>query len=114
MYGYSSLLIALHALEMFMVTMVEFEDGAFSVDVSIVAEGLGMAPPLVLEGMREGRITSLCERGIDDDEGRYRLTFFSERRRFRVVVDRLGNVVQHLAIDFGDRGRPSPSSKSVS
>jgi hypothetical protein len=99
---------------MFMVTMVEFEDGALNVDVAIVAEGLGIAPPLVLEGMREGRITSLCERGVDDDDGRYRLTFFSERRRFRVVVDRLGNVVQHSSIDFGDRGRPAPSSKQVS
>lgn len=97
-----------------MVTMVEFEDGALDVDVAIVSEGLGMAPPLVLEKMREGRIIRLCERGVDDDDGRYRLTYFSERRRFRVVVDRLGNVVQHSAIGFGDRGRPAPSSKSVS
>ncbi len=97
-----------------MATMVEFADGALNVDVVIVAESLGIAAPLVLEGMREGRITSLCERGVEEDEGRYRLTFFSERRRFRVVVDRLGNVVQHSAIDFGDRGRPAPTSKSVS
>lgn len=58
--------------------MIEFEEGAIQVDATIVAEGLGIEPSLVQERMREGTITSLCERGIDDDSGRYRLTFFSK------------------------------------
>jgi hypothetical protein len=37
--------------------------------------------------MREGKITVLCERGVDEDAGRYRMTFFHENRRFRLVVD---------------------------
>ena len=32
--------------------------------------------------MREGEITSFCERGIDDDAGRYRLTFSTKARDF--------------------------------
>jgi hypothetical protein len=62
--------------------IVEFEDGAIQVDVAVVAKGLGIDPPLIQERMREGRVTSLCERGIDEDEGRYRVTFFSETGAF--------------------------------
>lgn len=83
--------------------MIEFEEGAIQVDATLVAKGLGIEPSLVQERMREGKITSRCERGIDADEGRYRLTFFSENRRFRLVVDNEGNVIQRSAIDFGDR-----------
>ena len=91
--------------------LIEFEDGSIQVDVAVVAKGLGIEPMLVQEGMREGRITSLCERGVDEDEGRYRLTFFSENRRFRLTVDNEGNVLQRSAFDFGDRGLPASARK---
>jgi hypothetical protein len=94
--------------------MIEFEKGAIQVDATIVAEGLGIEPSLVQERMREGKITSLCERGIDDDNGRYRLTFFSENRRFRLVVDEMGNVVQRSAIEFSDRPLPDSARKPSS
>lgn len=92
--------------------MVEFEDDAIQVDMAVVAKGLGVEPPLVQEGMREGRITSLYERGVDDDEGRHRVTFFSGSRRFRLVVDNGGNVLQRSVLDFGDRGLPASARKS--
>jgi hypothetical protein len=85
---------------------LEFEDGAFQIDATVVAKGLGIMPTLLMERLREGRITSLCERGIDADAGRYRLTFFSENRRFRLVVDESGSIVQRSTLDFG--GRPLP------
>lgn len=85
---------------------IEFEDGAIQVDAAIVAEGLGIAPSLVQERIRAGKITSLCERGINEDKGRYRLTFFSESKRFRLIVDERGNVVQHFALTFSDRPLP--------
>jgi hypothetical protein len=85
---------------------LEFEDGAIQIDATIVAKGLGISPTLVLERLREGKITSVCERGIDADHGRYRLTFFSENRRFRLVVDESGAIVQRSTIDFGDLPLP--------
>ena len=88
---------------------VEFENGAVAIDASVIAEGLGIALPLFREQMRAGQITGLSERGIDDDSGRYRLTFFSEHRRFRVVVDEAGAILQRSTIDFGD----APLPKSV-
>jgi hypothetical protein len=65
------------------------EDDAVQIDATIVADGLGIALPLLRKGMRDGKITSLSEQGIDADKGRHRLTFFSEHRRFRVVVDEM-------------------------
>lgn len=90
---------------------IEFEDGGIEVEAAIVAEGLGIVPSLVQEQMREGTITSLCERGIDDDAGRYRLTFFSGNRRLRLLVDDKGNVVQRSSIDFGERSLPDAARK---
>ncbi|QWG15038.1 hypothetical protein KMZ29_10455 [Bradyrhizobium sediminis] len=88
---------------------VEFENGAVAIDASVIAEGLGIALPLFREQMRAGKITGLSERGVDADSGRYRLTFFSEHRRFRVVVDEAGAILQRSALDFGD----APLPKSI-
>jgi hypothetical protein len=82
---------------------ITLEDGAIEIDAEIIAEGLGIAPPLLKAGMRDGKITSRSERGIDADEGRYRLTFFSEHRRFRLIVDARGAIIQRSTLDFGDR-----------
>ena len=67
---------------------------------------------LLQEEMRAGRITSLAERGIDADFGRHRLTFFSEHRRFRVVVDETGAIIQRSAVDFGDSSLPKSVRKA--
>lgn len=91
--------------------MIDLEDGGIQVDATIVAEGLGIDPALVQERMRQGKITTLYERGIDEDEGRHRLTFFSESRRLRLLVDEKGNVLQRSATDFGDRGLPESARR---
>jgi hypothetical protein len=90
---------------------LEFEDGAIQVDAAIVSAGFDLAPTVFLERLREGRITSLCERGIDEDRGRYRLTFFSETRRFRLVVDERGAILKRSAIDFGDMPLPASARR---
>ena len=90
---------------------IEFADGEVEIDASIVAEGLGIALPRLREGMRAGTITSVSERGVDTDQGRHRLTFFSEHRRFRVIVDASGAIVQRSAVDFGDSSLPQSARK---
>ncbi|MBR0696305.1 DUF6522 family protein [Bradyrhizobium lablabi] len=82
-------------------TRIAFGDGAFEVDASVVAEGLGIAVPLLQAQLRSGKITTLSERGIDADRGRHRLTFFSEHRRFRLVIDERGMIIQRSTLDFG-------------
>ena len=90
---------------------VAFENGVVQIDAAIVAEGLGLTPCLLQEEMRAGRITSLAERGVDADSGRHRLTFFSAHRRFRVVIDETGAIVQRSAVDFGDSLLPKSARK---
>jgi hypothetical protein len=81
---------------------IAFENGAVQIDAAIVAEGLGLTLSLLREEMRAGRITSVAERGIDADHGRHRLSFFSEHRRLRIVVDETGAIIQRSAVDFGE------------
>ena len=90
---------------------IEFEDGAIQVDATIVATGLGLMPARFMELLREGKITSLCEKGIDADSGRYRLTFFSGSRRFRLVVDECGVIVQRSTVDFGNLPLPAAAHR---
>ena len=88
---------------------VEISNGVVQVEESVIAEGLGLALPQFREQMQAGKITSLSERGTDADLGRHRLTFFSEHRRFRLIVDDSGTIIQRSALDFGD----APLPKSV-
>jgi hypothetical protein len=91
---------------------VEFRDGAVEIDAAMIAEGLGIALPLLREQMQAGKVTSLAERGIDADRGRYRLTFFSEHRRFRLVVDDSGAILQRSSLDFGEAPLPNSVRKA--
>lgn len=78
--------------------MIEFQEGGIQIDATVVAEGLKIEPELLLERIRDGKITTLYERGVDEDEGRHRLTFSSDQRRFRILVDSEGNVLQRSTI----------------
>jgi Family of unknown function (DUF6522) len=89
-------------------SQIAIRDGAIEIDASIVAQGLGLEPSLVQAMMRKGEITGLCERGVNEDAGRCRLTFFHKSRRFRVIVDGTGTVIQCSIINFGDRSLPAP------
>jgi len=91
--------------------IVEFEEGTLSIDAAVIGRGLNVEPSLVQVRMREGKITVLSERGVDEDAGRYRMTFFHENRRFRLVVDDKGNAIQHSTVDFGERQLPTSMHK---
>lgn len=88
-------------------SQIEFVDDAIQVDAAVVAEGLGMALPTFRAEMQAGRVTSVVERGIDADLGRHRITFFSAHRRFRLIIDQHGVILQRSALDFGDAPLPA-------
>jgi len=93
---------------------IEFDDGAVQVDATIVAAGLDIAPALFLERLRAGKITSRYERGIDEDHGRCRLTFFAGGRRFRLIVDENGKIIQRSVIDYGEMPLPASARRTGS
>jgi len=85
---------------------IEFQNGTFQIDASVLAAGLGLEASRVPELLRSGAITSRCERGTNEDEGRYRLSFFYAGRRLRLITDASGRVLQRSSIDFGSRPLP--------
>src|SRR5271166_5814455 len=85
---------------------IEIHDGVIQVDASIVGESLGLEPFEVQSLMREGKLTSSCERGVDEDEGRYRLTFFPGGRRLRLIIDGAGQIIRRSVVDFGTAACP--------
>jgi hypothetical protein len=90
---------------------VQFDEDGISIDAAIIAEDLGIEPSAVPRRIREGSLTCLCERGVDEDAGRYRLSFFHSSRRLRLIVDGEGRVIRRSLLDFGDR--PLPRSARV-
>lgn len=72
------------------------------VDANRVARGLGLAPDAFRKLMEHGHIRTLSERGVGEDAGRFRLSFYWRERRFRIVTDATGRL---LAAD--ERALPS-------
>jgi hypothetical protein len=89
-----------------MATRIEIGEDGVSVDAVIIAEAFGLEAADVPALMRAGEITSLFERGENEDAGRMRLTFFHRSRRFRLVVDETGAILQRSKVDFGDAPLP--------
>ena len=74
-------------------TAVHPAEGAVEVDSPMVARGLKLPVEQFMAEMRRGIVYSLSERGIGEDEGRFRLTFRYRDRQFRIVVTATGEVV---------------------
>lgn len=85
---------------------IEFRDDAFVVDAALVGELLQLPVSRVQVLMRSGRITGVCERGVDEHAGEFRLSFFYGNRRARLSTDLEGRVLRKSAVDFGDRPIP--------
>lgn len=64
-----------------------------AIAAALVAPRLGLDIDTFRALMGDGRIGVLCERGIGDDAGRYRATFYHHDARVRVVVDAEGRVL---------------------
>lgn len=86
---------------------VEFSADGIVIDAALVGPLFNIAPADVQELMRNGEITSLCEAGIDDHEGEFRLSFFFGGRRVRLLVAASGEVLRRSTIDYGDSPLPN-------
>jgi len=78
----------------------EIRNGDIVVDAALVGQLLKIVPAEVPALMRAGAITSVCERGIDEHDGKYRLSFFYGSRRARLSMDAEGRILQRSSIDF--------------
>lgn len=87
-------------------TQIEIADSDISIDATLLGELLSITPAEVPELMRNQAITGFCERGIDADEGEFRLSFFHRNRRARVTIDAAGRIIHRSVIDFGEHPLP--------
>jgi hypothetical protein len=85
---------------------IEIENDAFVIGAELLGEILHVPAAQVPILLREGTIRSICERGIEDSEGEFRLTFFYRSRRARLSTDLTGQIIRGSVIDFGNRPLP--------
>lgn len=74
-------------------TGVSITAQGFVVDAEVVGTAFGLDPATVPERMRLREITSRCETGVDEDAGRWRLTFYYGGRALRLTVDAMGTII---------------------
>ena len=75
-------------------TSVERSGSDFVIDAEVLVEAFDLSEDKIRTRMREGAITSLCESGVDDDAGFWRLTFYHGDRACRFVVDAEGTILK--------------------
>jgi hypothetical protein len=91
---------------------VEYQDGEFLIDADLLAKLFELPASDIPVLMRRREITSICERGVEDDDGKFHLTFFYQNRRAQLTTDQMGGVSRQSAIDFGDRPIPEALRRS--
>ena len=75
---------------------VELSDTGPVVDVSLIANAFDLNPVEIQNLMRAEKITSRCERGVGNDAGRWRLTFWYAQRVLRLTVDENGVILSRV------------------
>ncbi len=88
-------------------TSAERTAGDFVIDAAVLADAYGLSQEEIKARMRDGTITSRCEKGEDEDAGRWRLTFHHEGRALRLTVDAGGRILSRARFDAPRR---NPSS----
>lgn len=77
---------------------VTMHNGQATVDAHDLGPMLGLEPAQVPEKMRSGEITSLFEKGVDDDAGRFRLSFYYNAKRIRLTCLEDGTVLSTTTV----------------
>lgn len=72
---------------------VRIDGRDFVIDAEDLARAFGLDAAEVIRDLREGTLTSRCEKGIDEHQGRHRLIFSHDGRVFRLTVDGSGKVL---------------------
>ena len=74
-------------------TGVSITAEGFVVDAEILGTTFGLDPATVPDRLRASEITSRCETGMEEDAGRWRLTFYCGGRALRLTVDAKGAIL---------------------
>ncbi|WP_112322832.1 DUF6522 family protein [Oceanibium sediminis] len=78
-------------------TTIERDGEDFVVPATILAEAFGLSEVEVRKNMRAENITSRSEKGVGEDDGRWRLTFHFRDRACRFIVDESGTILKRTS-----------------
>lgn len=85
---------------------IEVSDDLIQIDAHIIAEAFGLDAAAIHGLMKDRKITSMSERGQDEDAGRFRVTFWYEDRALRLIFDDAGTLLSRSR--FAAPRRPLP------
>lgn len=88
-------------------TQIRREGEGFVVEAALLCDVFGLAEDEVRARMRDGAITTRCETGVDEDSGRWRLTFVHGDRACRFIVDDAGTILRRVTFPVRPAGPPS-------
>lgn len=80
---------------------ITMTDGQPVIDAHDLGPLLGLEPAMVPQKLRDGEITSRFETGVDEDKGRFRLTFYHAGKRIRLTCLEDGTVLSTTRIPVG-------------
>ncbi len=87
---------------------VHVDGGAFVVEAEDLARGFGVDAAEVIQALRDGIVTSRCEKGIDEHDGRHRLIFSHKGRVLRLTVDDAGRILSRAVFAPPPAAPPKP------
>lgn len=90
---------------------VRIDGGDFVVEAEDLAGAFGVDAAEVLRCLREGLLTSRCEKGIGEHAGCHRLTFTHEGRVLRLTVDGDGRIVSRALFARPPGREETPGSR---
>lgn len=83
--------------------MIEMSGSDIVVDADLIGTLLRLPAADVPRLLRDGTITSICESGIEADQGQYRLSFFYRSRRARIRLTASGEILQRSSTQIAPR-----------
>ena len=75
------------------VAAVTLGGGEITIDAELLAPRLGLSPEELKAEMPKGLVYSVAEKGINEDQGRMRLTFRYRARSWTVIVEPGGRLM---------------------
>ena len=89
-------------------SQIKLSRNTIQIDADVLAKVFRISPDELKLGMRDGTITSRSEHGEGEDAGNIRLTFFSAKRRVRIIADEKGNILTCSGVDLLPRTAGTP------
>ena len=78
---------------------ISVHNSQVTVDAEAIADGLGLTVDALRQEMAEGRVVSVAETGIAEDDGRLRLPFRQGERIWRIVRLADGTLVDERNVE---------------